>query len=181
MHWSAHYNLNEIPLRSPHLLRLFDESLFTLPKNHFYTLQTLFPFHGTFKCMHFLLEESFQALDIVASSMGIKLMQYIDSLHPKWNISSLYLFHLDDHGLQLIKTPKCSICENVNNVKKFNILDSRSQILISELPQNICKGFLSLLMVSQSGSVCSTILGKAADLTLVQKTPLCHWHPPQWS
>ncbi len=41
---------------------------------------------------------------------------------------------------------------------------------ISYSTQNTCKGFLSLQMVSQFGSLGYTIMGKTADLTVVQKT-----------
>ncbi len=41
---------------------------------------------------------------------------------------------------------------------------------ISKSTQNTCKGFLSLQNVSQFGSLDYTIMGKTADLTVVQKT-----------
>jgi hypothetical protein len=62
--------------------------------------------------------------------------------------------------------PKFSISEILNIVKKFNIVDSRWQLITSKYLQ----GFLILFMVSQSntqsGSVGFITIGKTADLTV---------------
>ena len=62
-------------------------------------------------------------------------------------------------------------------VKKLNIVDSRCHTHPTPT-QNTCKGFLSLYMVSQFGSVGSTIMGKTADPTVVQKS--LHPSPGGW-
>ena len=64
----------------------------------------------------------------------------------------LFLFILIILALQLRKTPKFSISENLNIVEKLNIVDLTCQTLISQTPQNTYDGFLSLLMVPEAVS-----------------------------
>jgi hypothetical protein len=61
------------------------------------------------------------------------------------------------------ENPKFFVSEHFYMVNKLNNLDSR-------FSQNTWKGFLKLLMVSQSGSYGFKIMGKTSYLTVVQKS-----------
>ncbi len=87
-------------------------------------------------------------------------MYWINSMHTDWIVWVFGSFNCDDFGSHLTKTHQFTISTNYNMVT----CQSANQL---KTPAKVSWAFK---MVSQFGSLGYTIMGKTADLTVVQKT-----------